>query len=162
MFYVYPPSGTGNRIISTALHLHNSERFPTDFFIARRNEVTANIFEVNSGSNFSNKITISNQSTDCCATVWRTTIPVFLLPGKLLQKYRIEHDVHLSHLLFFTFYFIITDITYHKSYRSSCKLLLHTILLILSDLKEHNHAFAHAQEFDFSTGVKNSKMRELI
>lgn len=98
MLFVYPPSWTGNQIISTALYLDSSERFPSDFFIARRNEVTTDIFEVNSGSNFSNKITISNQSTDCCPTVWRTTIPVFLLPGKflngwfsLLQKHKIEH-----------------------------------------------------------------------
>jgi len=84
MFFVYPPSSTGNHIISTALYLNSSTRFPTDFFIARRNEVASNIFEAHSGSNFSNKITISNQSTDCCPTVLKTTIPVFLLPGKFL------------------------------------------------------------------------------
>lgn len=98
ILFVYPPSSTGNHIISTALYINSSERFPTDFFIARRNEVTTNIFEVHSGYNFSNKITISNQSTDCCPTVWETTIPIFLLSGKFLigwfsqlQKSRIEH-----------------------------------------------------------------------
>ena len=29
-------------------------------------------------------------------------------------------------------------------------------------LKEHNHVFTQAQEFDFGQEVKNSKMRELI
>lgn len=82
MFFIYPPSRTGNRIISTALFLDNTERFPSDFFIARRNQVTADIFEVSLGSNFSNKITASNQSTDCCSTVRTTATPVFLLPGK--------------------------------------------------------------------------------
>ena len=116
MLFVYPPSWTGNHIISTALYLNSSERFPTDFFIARRNEVTTNIFEVNSGSNFSNKIKISNQSADCCATVWRTSIPVFLLPGKFLQYWQVSSTPEIQDralrssftlFLFFSFYFVI-------------------------------------------------------
>ncbi len=82
MLFIYPPSRTGNHIISTALFLDNTERFPSDFFIARRNQATADIYEISFGSNFSNKITVSNHSTDCCSTIWTTKIPVFLLPGK--------------------------------------------------------------------------------
>jgi len=101
ILFVYPPSSTGNHIISTALYINSSERFPTDFFIARRNEVTTNIFEVHSGYNFSNKITISNQSTDCCPTVWETTIPIFLLPESKESCYPGWKAVGSSCLRFF-------------------------------------------------------------
>lgn len=82
MLFIYPSSTTGKHVLSTALFLHDTDRFPSDFFIARRNKSTADIFEFSFGSNFSNKITISNQSTDCCSKLWTATMPVFLLPGK--------------------------------------------------------------------------------
>lgn len=83
MLFIYPPSSSGIHIMSTALYLNNSDRFPNDYFFAGRNEGTTDIFEFTISSNLSNKISISNQSTDCCSTVWTNTIPVVLLSGKI-------------------------------------------------------------------------------
>ncbi|KAJ7377716.1 hypothetical protein OS493_027278 [Desmophyllum pertusum] len=101
MLFIYPPSRTGNRIISTALYLNNSEHFPSDFFITARNEATTDIFEVTLNSNFSNKITISNRSADCCPMVWTTAIPVFLLPESTKSCYPGWKAVGPSCLRFF-------------------------------------------------------------
>lgn len=83
MYFIYPPSRSGKSIISSTLHLNDSDRFPNDFFIAGRNEHTNDIFELTINSNISNKITVSNQSTDCCYSARTSRIPVILLPGKL-------------------------------------------------------------------------------
>ena len=84
MFFIYPPSSRfGKSIISSALYINDSDRFPNDFFIAGRNEITTDILEFITNSSMSNKITVSNQSTDCCYSARTNIIPVILLPGKL-------------------------------------------------------------------------------
>lgn len=81
MMFIYPAFNNGRPIISTVLYLKDSQRFPQDFFIAKRDEATNEIFELALSSN-SSRISISNASVDCCSIVRTATFPVTLLPGK--------------------------------------------------------------------------------
>lgn len=80
MMFIYPASRNGIPIISAGLYLNDSGRFPYDFFTAKRDETTSEIFELALSSHYS-RISISNKSEDCCSTVHTTAIPVMLLPG---------------------------------------------------------------------------------
>ena len=81
MMFIYPASRTGKPIMSTIPYLKDPQRFPNDFFIAKRNNATNGIFEFSLSSN-SSKISISNKSDDCCLIVRTAKIPVIKFPGR--------------------------------------------------------------------------------
>lgn len=81
MMFIYAATTDGHPILSPTLYLHDSRRFPYDFFIANRSEASSEMFELALSSN-SSKISISNKSQDCCSILRTSKIPVILLPGE--------------------------------------------------------------------------------
>ncbi|XP_068718037.1 uncharacterized protein [Montipora capricornis] len=79
MVFIYPASLRGKSILSTTLDLSDSRRFPSDFFIAKRNETPDNILELSLNSGVS-RITISNIAEDCCLVNQTASFPVTFVP----------------------------------------------------------------------------------